>query len=218
MMLESLDLRNVIEDVVSSYEARVESIDSFWNAAHLSLGGFQESEKINLQLRDTLAKNEHLRKRDFDRMMQGILAAQDQREKEIKSLLRVYLEEQKKVAQTLREDFKEVKNSLAKNEFQRIKEFQGMIKGIFFQQEKRKKEVTSKLKEFQREQQEIDKGLKDLLGKGRELRIKDLKSMLKEFKIHQEKRTTRQRERKEEVASMLEEFKKERVETSHHKG
>jgi molecular chaperone DnaK (HSP70) len=212
--------KNIVEDIVSSYEARIQIIGSIFDTTHQLLEGSrnsfldtkQERAKINTQIRDILAKNEHLRRKDFDNMMQGILSNQDEREKGVRNLLEGYLNEQKKVAQTLRENLEKFRDFFARDEAQRVKEFQEMIKEILTKQDERKYEVTSKLKEFQKEQQEMAKRLKELLDKGRELRIKDLKLMLKEFKARHKERLACQEKRKKEVRSMLGDFKKERVE------
>ncbi|MEW6410763.1 MAG: hypothetical protein AB1488_11775 [Nitrospirota bacterium] len=217
-MSQVLDLKNVVEDIVTSYEARVKNIGAIFDATPLILGEFQESlfntrqerEKINTQLRDILAKNESLRRKDFDHMMQGILSTQDAREKEVRNLLNSYLNEQKEMTQVLRERLGRFKDSLARGENQRIKEFQEMIKDIVAKQDKRKEEVTSKLKEFQEKQQVLTSRLRELLSKGRELRIKDFKSMLKEFKAQHKERLAHQEERKKEVRHLLGEFKKKR--------
>jgi adenylate kinase family enzyme len=223
-MSEVLDLKNVVEDIVTSYESGVQSIGAIFDDTHIILGEFQESlfdtkqerEKINTQLRDILAKNESLRRRDFDNMMNGILSSQDKREQEVRNLLKDYFNDQKTMAQALRENLGKFKDALAKSENKRVKEFQVLIREILAKQDKRKEEVTSRLKEFQKEQQEMAKRLKGLLAKGRELRIRDLKSLLKEFKAQHKERIARQEERKEEVRSMLGDFKKERVETIKH--
>lgn len=215
-------MKNIVEDIVSSYETRIESIESIFDTTHQLLADFQDSfldtrqerEKLNSELRESLAKNESLRKKDFNNMMQGILSIQDEREKEARSILRNYLNEHKEMAFALRENLSKGKDALAKGEAERIKEFQEMIKGILAKQEERKDEVTSKLKEFQKEQQEMAKRLKELLTKGSQLRIRDLKSMLKEFKAQHKERIARQEERREEVCNMLGDFKKERVEAA----
>lgn len=217
-MSEALDLKKVIEDIVSSYQSKVESISSILDTTPLMFSDFQESifdtkeerEKINNQLRDTLAKNEHLRRKDFDNMMQGILATQNRREKEVRDLLRNYFNNQKAMAQMLKETLERIKDSLAKGEAGRIKEFQDLIKDILTEQDERKNEVTSKLKEFQEEQKVLTTKLKELSDKGRELRIRDFKSMLREFKAQREKRLELQKERKDEVTRMLDSFKKAR--------
>jgi len=143
-------------------------------------------------------------------MMQGTLSVQDQREKEVRGLLNTYLNEQKEMAQVLRENLEKFRNSLAGGEVGRVKEFQAIIKEVLSKQEKRKEEITSKLKDFQKEQQEMAKRLKELLAKGRELRIKDFKSMLKEFNVQRDERLMLQKSRKQEVAKMLSGFREER--------
>lgn len=221
-MPEVLDLKNIVEDVLSSYEKRIESINSIFDTTHSILNDFQESifdtkeerEKISTQLRDILAKNENLRRKDFDNMMQGILLTQGEREKEVRGLLKEYLNEQKTMAQALRENLSKFKDSLARGEAERVKEFQNLIKEILVRQDERKEEVTSNLKEFQKEQQEMAKRLKELLAKGRELRIKDLKSMLAEFKAQHKERIARQEERRKEVQNLLGEFKEERLKSA----
>ena len=54
--------------------------------------------------------------------------------------------------------------------------------------------------------------LRDLLAKGRELRIKDLKSTLAEFGRQRSERLVQQGQRREEVQDMLREFRAQRVE------
>jgi len=216
------EMKNFVENFVSSYETRIQSMGAIFDTAHQLLEGFQESfldgkqerEKVSAELREKLAQNESLRRKDFDNMMQGIISTQNEREKEVRNLLNTYLNEQKEMAQVLRESLEKFKDTLAKGEVQRVKDFQGMIKELLAKQEKRKEEVTSKLKDFQKEQQEMAKRLKELLDKGRELRIRDLKSMLKEFKDQHKERITRQQERRGEVRNLLGEFKRGRLETA----
>jgi len=213
------DMKNIVENIISSYETRIQSIGDIFDTTHQLLEGFQESfldtkqerEKLKTELRESLAKNDSLRRKDFDNMMRVILSSQDEREKEVRFVLKNYLNEHKGMALALRENLSKVKDALAKGEAERIKEFQAMIKEILAKQDERKEEVTSKLKEFQKEQQEMAIRLKTLLAKGRELRIKDLKSMLKEFKAQHKERIARYEERREEVRHILGDFKKERV-------
>ena len=114
-------------------------------------------------------------------MMQGILSIQDDGEKEVRNLLKSYLNEQKKIVQRLMENLVELKDSIAKGEAHGVIELQGRLKEILTLQDKRREEVVFKLKEFQRKQNMLATRLKELLAKGKELRINDLKLMLKEF-------------------------------------
>ena len=220
-MPETLDIRDVVEDVISSYEGRIQNIGSFFDTTHLILRDFkevfhgrkEEREEINTRLRDILARNESLRRKDFNSMMNGILTSQDSREKEVKTLLRDYLDEQTEMVRVLRDSMENFRGSIARGELESIRELQGMVKEVIARQDERKEEVTSKLKEFQREESVLASGLKCLLAKGRELRTKDLKLMLKEFNAQQQDRVLRHAERKEEVNKMLAGFKRHRLES-----
>lgn len=228
------EMRDYVESVVSSYEMRLQNVADLFDTTSQLLGGSQgpfldqkqASAKISVQIRDTLSQNEHLRRKDFDNMMQGLLATQEAGEKESRELLKIYLTEQKDLAQALRENLRKFRDSIAQGESQRAQEFQALIKEILAGQDKRKAEVTARLKEFQKEQREMAARLKELLTKGKELRIKDLKVMLNEFShkhkrqaaLQQEARRQDQinrRKEKEErgamVKSLLEDFKNQRL-------
>lgn len=214
------EIKDVLEDIVSFYEARIQSIGAVFDTTQQFLEGFedpflgtkQEREKISVELRENLAQNKSLRKTDFDNMMQEILSGQDEREKEIKGMLKTYLDEEKEGANTLRYSLTRFKESLAKGEVERIKDFQNMMQGILTSQSKRKNEVSSMLKEFQEEQKMLAGKLKELLAKGRELRIKDFKLMLKELNVQHKERVALHTERRKQVCNMLKDFKKERAE------
>ena len=180
------DIDNTIENIISSYEAKIRSIGAIFDTTHQLLKSFQISfldtrrqrERLNAELRDNLAQNESLRKRDFDNMMQDILSAQDQREKQARDLLNSYLDEQKEMAAILRSNLAKVKDALAQGRAQRAREFQGAIKEILAKQEERKRKAILKLEEFQQGQNDMLTVLRQLLDKGSEIRIKDLKLML----------------------------------------
>jgi len=216
------DMKNIAEDVISSYETRLQSIGAIFDSTHQLLEGFQNSfletsherEQVNAELRENLAKNESLRRKDFDVMIKSILSAQDERREEVKNKLNTYVNEQKEMARNMSANLAEFKGSLAKGDGRRIREFQAFMKETLARQEERKNEVAASLNEFQKYQQEMSKKLRELAAKGRELRIKDLKSMLKEFKAQNRMRIARQEERREVVHNMLGGFKKERMQTA----
>jgi hypothetical protein len=212
-------MKDLAGNMVDSYETRSRSIESLFDTTHQILEGFpnsfldgrQEREEINVQLRENLTKNESLRRKDFDRMMQGLLSAQEDRERQVKERLNGYLAEQRETIRKLGDNLAKFKDALARGEAQRIKEFQALLQEILAKQDERKREVTSQLKEYQRQQQELAKTLKELLAKGRELRIKDLKKMLVEFQARRQEQIAGQGERRRDVRVRLEEMKKERL-------
>ncbi len=213
------DLNESVFNILSSYEAQIQSIGTVYDTSQQILEAYQdvlidtkkEREETNLELREKLARNESLRKKDFDAMMDTILSAQTEREKEVKNLLDLYLKEQKEMARALRENLTGFKKHLKNGEVERVKEFQDMIRRILSNQERRKEEVTSRLKELQNEQKLLAAKLKALLEKGKELRIKDLRKMLNEFKAQQKGRIFHREERREKINQLLEDFKKRRT-------
>jgi len=218
-----LGVRDVVEDIISSYEERIQSIGSIFDNTNVILDEYQElvsntkteRENLKVRLRDVLSKNDSLRKKDFDNMMSSILSSQDEREHEVRSLLNGYLNEQREMARVLKENLGMFRDTLGKDNVRRVRDFQEMLKKIIIEQDNRKNEIDAKLKAFQEEQSEISVSLKELLSMGRELRIKDLKLMLKKLETQSKERTAQARQRREEVQRMLDEFKKERFEWAH---
>lgn len=210
---------NIFENLISSYESRIQSIEAFFEAAGQIFQDFQESllstrtkrEKINSQLRENLARNGSLRKKDFDRMMGVISSHLDESEQEVRQLSHKYLNEQTKLMQQLREGLRAFKDALTKGQAQEVKELQKLIKEILSKQDESKNEVTSKLKEFQQGQQQTSKMLNELLGRGEELRIRHFKAMLAEFKRQRAERIACQEQRRREVRDMLGKFKVNRA-------
>jgi len=191
------DIKRLTKEVVFSYEYRISEVGIIIDNAHRILEEFKtKRNEMSNQLKGNLAKEGSLRKKDFDRMMEEILSRQDEREKQIKDLLRTFLEEQKEVAQT-------IKKNLAEGEKVRINDFKKMLKDIQARQKVGENEVSMMLKEFQGEHKEMAELLRSLLDKGEAVRIKDFKEMLKNIR-------ERQIERSNEVKAGLDEFRKER--------
>jgi hypothetical protein len=215
-MTHAEEMRKIADHIISSYETRIQSIGTLFETTHQILQTFQDSlldtreerERLNGELRENLAKNRSLRKRDFDNMMQNILLIQDQREKEVRNLLNRYLTEQKEMSRGLRRNLIEFRDSLIRGEVQRVKEFQEMFKEIFNKHERRREEVTAKLKEFKREQHFLTSKLRGLLAKGKELRIRDLKLALQGYKARFEEGLGRQTGIRKEVHPLPDEYKK----------
>lgn len=200
------------------FENEIQNMNSIFDNTHQLIEFFQDSffdvkqerEKINISLRENLAKNNSLRRKDFDTMVEDILAIQDESEKEVKYLFKNYLNEQKELSHSLIANLDKFRNACINGKSQEIKKLQTLIRQILSKQEERKNEVSSKLKEFQKEQQNITSQFKEFLTKDNDLRIQDFKIMLKGFKLQRENRLVLQKERKEDVAEMLSNFKKNR--------
>ncbi|MDP2960937.1 MAG: hypothetical protein Q8N71_05880 [candidate division Zixibacteria bacterium] len=165
-MITVEQMRNVAQDLIASYDARVDAIGTVIDNTYQILEDFKDKrEKLSAELRETLAKKESLRRKDFDRMINGILLSQAEKEKEVKQSLKDFLEEQKKQASELRD-------ALSKGEVERMKEAQIEIeKGIA--------EIKGLLENFCEEQEGLTEELRKLLNKGKDLKIKDFKDMIR---------------------------------------
>jgi predicted lactoylglutathione lyase len=167
-------LRNVAHDLIASYDARLDAVGTIIDNTYQILDDFKEKRtKLSTELRETLAKRESLRRKDFDRMMNGVLLSHQEREKEIKQDLKNFLEGQKKEA-------RELKDALMQGEVERMKKAQiGIESGIA--------KVKGLLKTFYEEQEGLARELGKLLTKGNNLKRKDFKQMIENLQTRKER-------------------------------
>ena len=193
------DMKRITEELVSSYESRIANVAMIIDNTHKIIEDFKDNRnEMSNHLKERLAKEEFLRRKDFDKMMQNVLLMQDRREEEVRDLLKTFLEEQKEIAEI-------IKKQLADGNKVRLEDFQSLLNTIRKRQTQSGNEVKIMLKQFHEEYEEMTKSLNDLLRKGKTVRIHDFKLMLKD--IH-----TNQMNRSKEVREKLDEFKKEREE------
>ena len=195
------DMKRVAQQIVLSYESRISTVGMIIDDTHQLLEDFKtKRNEMSTKLKETLAKEGSLRKKDFDSMMEEILSHQEEREKEAKDFLKTFLEEQKEMAET-------IKKNLADGEKVRIDDFKKMLQDIQARQKVREDEVSMRLKEFQIEHKEMASSLRSLLNRGEAIRIKDFKETTKNIR-------ERQIERANEVRAKLNEFRKEHQDTA----
>jgi len=165
-MITVEQMRNVAQDLIASYDARVDAIGAIIDNTYQALDDFKDKRaKLSGELKETLAKRGSLRKKDFDRMMNGILLSQEEKEKEVKQSLKNFIGEQKKEA-------RELKDALTKGEVERIKKTQiGIEKGIA--------EIKGSLKDFCEQQETLTDQLRKLVTKGEDLKIKELQDTIR---------------------------------------
>ena len=208
----------LMEDILSSYEQRIEGVQSIFDTTRLVLADFQEGaaqareeqELIHRQLRDVLARNEHLRNKDYDLMIQRIVEPRRAQEKEIRALLNEFLAEQQRLAASLKDCYGQIRDQLAQGNTRKILDLLKSIKELLAEQAQCKEELTSNLREAQADQQATVMLVRQLLVKGNTLRIKDFKDMLSHIQNQGKERIARKFKRREEVRRMLAEFKQQR--------
>jgi len=217
-MPDVLQPARLMEDILSSYEQRIEGVQSIFDTTRLVLADFQEGadqareeqELIHRQLRDVLARNEHLRNKDYDLMIQRIVEPRREQEKEIRALLNEFLAEQQRLAASLKDCYGQIRDQLAQGNTRKILDLLKSIKELLAEQAQCKEELTSNLREAQADQQATVMLVKQLLVKGNTLRIKDFKDMLSHIQNQGKERIARKFKRREEVRRMLATFKQKR--------
>lgn len=116
------EMRRVAEEIVSSYQSRISTVAMIIDNTHQLLDDFKiKRDEMSNHLKETLAKEESLRKKDFDNMIKDILSHQDEREKEVRDLLKTFFEEQKEIAQVIKRNLAEGEEKVRISDFKIIK-------------------------------------------------------------------------------------------------
>lgn len=113
--------------------------------------------------------------------------------------------EQQETAVALRE-------KLAKGESLRKKDFDYMLASLVETRKNREQEVMGLLARFQTEEEEMAAGLRQLLGNGKSVRIKEFKKFLAEFRRKEGERGEDVFQIKKEAQLLVEQFREEREE------
>ena len=112
----------------------------------------------------------------------------------------------------------ELKEALSQHESLRKKDFDKMMEDILIAQKTREENTKQMLADFQEEEMKVVEGLRGMLKRGENLRLKDFKKALTQIRKEQEIRQKETPGRinvelaamRSEVQEMLENFKKER--------
>lgn len=201
-MRERQEFRIIAEEIVNSYEIKVKTVTSLIRQVVQNVKIFYEEQiKMADRLKDILAKNQSLRKKDFDAMIADIQTQQAKREKEITHMIEKFCKEEEEIVARLR-------TILSGKTPCTLKEFELLRKKMMEHPKEREKNFSRMLKNFHRDQKQLVAALRRLLEKGPAVRIKDFKAMIKAFHIeHQEEICT--------ADEILEEFERIKDEISH---
>ena len=173
------DMKKIAEEIVFSYQSKISEVAIIVDNTSQILEDFKnQRNEMSNQLKETLAKEESLRKKDFDAIMGDIFAHQDERGKQVKNLLKTFFDEQKEVAEAIRKN-------LTGEEKIRIDDFRKRLRDIQAKQKARESEVNTALRQFQTGYKQMAELLRSLLDKGEAIRIKDFKEMVKNIRSRQ---------------------------------
>ncbi len=200
----------LVENVLDSYDTRLQNVENvlttpceFLEMQDVITEERKKRDGIAAQIKESLAQNESLRKKDFDEMIQRIMAAQEQREHQVRALLKSYLTAQKQMANSLRESLIEFKTALQEKNLERVDAHKTFLQKLLQDQDSRRRKVETQLKDFRDSHHAMAENFKQLLNKGKQLRIKDLKELLSEFENDRQHRAKGHKRRKEEVDVLL---------------
>jgi len=214
-------------ELITSYENRIATVEELMTTAYqatvTSGGSFdildEERERLKTGLQKTLARNCSLRKKDFNRLLERVLSdsnkhreAIEQERSRVREKVKEYLDEQKQLANSLRQQIVELaKDKTDKSSLDTI------ISNIKTTYEDRGQRLFAMLREFQlrleayqKEQEEINHKLQRLMERGESLSLEDLRQ-LEAAKAHQERKADREL-RREEVDRLLSHFTQQRLE------
>ncbi|MBU1344141.1 MAG: hypothetical protein KKE44_20835 [Proteobacteria bacterium] len=186
-------LRALAEGIVDSYETRVDTVCSLMTQANNFLHSFQiELDDMMNRLRINLTNSQSLRRKDFDSMIQDILEHHRKIENEATLSLSNFQEEEQEMVLSLRD-------LVAFKSHDPIEDIEALLEDMLIRQKNREHGIVRILKQIQVEQEELKTGLKRLLEKGEDIRIKDYKAMLKAVR-------TQQSEYNRELFDLLDDF------------
>ncbi len=176
------EMKNFVENLLDTYETRVKVISGAMRATanHLrDLSG--EQAKMTLELRGILAKKRSFRKKDFDSLLQDVVVRNLDREKGITQALEDLQKEEQSMIARLR-------GILTGREQIKLSEFKPLSKDMIERLSLREKKASDMLRRFHIEQAELSRGLRRLLDKGEDVRVKDFKAMAGAVKLRQQER------------------------------
>jgi len=222
-------MEKILKDIVTSYDNRISEVGTVIENTYQVLEEYQndilqskeDREKIKTQLREALTSQQHLRRKDFDQMIDKISGGITDRKEKIENNqyiireeLKDYLDKQKDIAAALRERLARFTDHLKENESNRLVDFKIYLKDLQSQQEKRGEEVRKMLEGFRKElevyraeQMLMSQTLRDLLNKGNSLRIRDFKVAILEIQAQQRERKALWKEERKRVKETLAGFR-----------
>jgi len=186
-------LRGVVEGIIDTYEERVRTVTSLMKQAVQRIQAFhKEQEELANRLKALLARNESLRKKDFDAMMAGVRTTQAQRGQEVSHMVDELCQKEGATIRQLRAILTGPSPST-------MEEFRLLKEEMLGRPRQRERKVSQMMKLFHQDQEELTAALRRLVDKGTAARIKDLKGVVRALHLDQQGPGR-------EVETILEEF------------
>lgn len=177
-------IETFFEKLLDTYETRISLVSEAMTSTVDHLKDLSvEQAKMAVELRESLARKRSFRKRDFDFLFQDIVLENLGKEKEVSRAMEDLRKEQESMSARLRK-------IITGEEQITLSEFRLVGKKIVERLSEREKEVSDMLRRFHIEQSEVSKGLRRLLDKGDDVKIRDFKVITEAMQIRQDERNS----------------------------
>jgi len=191
-----LNTDSFFDNIITSYETRIQKIqtafqssENITESSHFLFDNVQNSlnelkkerDILNSRLCENLAKNGSVRKKDYNTIMSGILAALNEKEKEAERQFLSYIEAQKETAQSLKNSLLGIKDITTENTNDKIITIKKQLSQITNKQEKGKERVMKTFTDFQQMHNRMIGCLENLLEKGDHILIKDIRKNMSQI-------------------------------------
>jgi chromosome segregation ATPase len=225
-------MKDMIMEIVASYENGISMADGLISSAYDAVATFDENwheigkerERLKTGIQEILAKNSSLRRKDFGHHIEQILldgerkrADIEQEQKQLRRVLKDYLDEQKRLIASLRERM----GSFSPGDVDRAG-LEELINELKMAYQDKGERITVLLQEFQcrlntfrQEQEEINHRLERLIQRGESLRLEDLRQ-LQAGHAREERKAGREL-RRQEVQRLLSHFGQQRRDVGRHR-
>jgi len=186
----NMEFDSYFENIITSYEDRIQKIQTAFQTSenlnescHILFDNVhnhindlkKERDLLNSKLCETLSKNGSLRKKDYNTMMTDILNVIDEREAEALHQFLTFIEAQKETAKALKNSMLELKDMTSHDIGEKIAAIKEQLSQLAKQQDLRKEAVMNSFINFREVHQQLTECLENLLKKGDQIQIKDIK-------------------------------------------
>lgn len=159
------ELKTLTANMVASYDERVGAVEEI---IEKSLGMLEQNARagqiIRNQLKETLAKVESVRKKDFDILTAPLLSHQEKRGTEIKEFLHSFLKNQ-------RESARQLKRMIQEGILNQVPDWEKRIQAMM-------EETKARIRDFQKEQTLISEKMQCLFRQKEKLTLQEFKKTL----------------------------------------
>jgi len=223
-------MKELVLDLINSYEHRVVTVESLINSAFETVvdsdeglsQAYNTTQKLRMDLRETLVRNCSLRRKDFDACTSMVFSRIDKKKmdienerKQIREILKAYLGKQKELVIALKEQL--AKFSLGSSNKDSLELLLSDIKTSQKEEGERTfsllRDIQFRLNTFRIELADLNSNLQRILERGELLKLDDFRQL--QSTMAQKRRKAERKERKEDVERLLAHFSRNRQEIIH---